>query len=76
MKARVAVLAGDGIGPEVIAEGVRCLAAVAGCFGHSFELTALPFGGAAIDSHADPLLRLPPSWGSWASPTFQNSNSR
>ena len=25
MKARIAVLAGDGIGPEVIAEGVRCL---------------------------------------------------
>jgi len=55
MKARVAALAGDGIGPEVMAEGVRCLEAVARCFGHSFELTALPFGGAAIDSHADPL---------------------
>lgn len=55
MKARVAVLAGDGIGPEVIAEGVRCLEAVAGRFGHVFELCALPFGGAAIDSHADPL---------------------
>jgi 3-isopropylmalate dehydrogenase len=55
MKARVAVLAGDGIGPEVIAEGVRCLEAVGECFGHEFELRALPFGGAAIDSHSDPL---------------------
>src|SRR2546430_17415846 len=55
MKARVAVLAGDGIGPEVIAEGQRCLHAIAGLFGHEFELTLLPFGGAAIESHADPL---------------------
>jgi 3-isopropylmalate dehydrogenase len=55
VKARVAILAGDGIGPEVIAEGVRCLEAVARLFGHQFELTPLPFGGAAIDAHADPL---------------------
>src|SRR2546430_9133228 len=55
MKARVAVLAGDGIGPEVIAEGLRCLHAIADLFGHEFELTPLPFGGAAIESHADPL---------------------
>jgi 3-isopropylmalate dehydrogenase len=55
MRARIAVLPGDGIGPEVSAEGVRCLEAVARLFGHQFELTALPFGGAAIDAHADPL---------------------
>src|SRR5256885_13934203 len=42
-------------GPEVIAEGLRCLHAIAELFGHEFELTPLPFGGAAIDSHADPL---------------------
>src|SRR2546421_2323278 len=55
MKASVAVLAGDGIGPEVIAEGLRCLRTIAGLFGHEFELAELPFGGAAIESHADPL---------------------
>ena len=55
MKARVVVLPGDGIGPEVVAEGVRCLEAVAELYGHQFTLTHLPFGGAAIDSHADPL---------------------
>ena len=55
MKARIAVLPGDGIGPEVIAEGLRCLHAVAERFGHEFETRTLPFGGAAIDSHADPL---------------------
>ncbi len=58
MKARIAVLPGDGIGPEVIAEGVRVLRALGAGFGHEFELTELPFGGAAIDSHGDPL---PPS---------------
>ena len=55
MKAQVAVLAGDGIGPEVMAEGVRCLEAVAQRFGHQIALTPLPFGGAAIDCARDPL---------------------
>ena len=55
MKAHIAVLGGDGIGPEVVAEGLRVLAAVEKRFGHSFELTELPFGGVAIDSHGDPL---------------------
>ncbi|MBS0366638.1 MAG: 3-isopropylmalate dehydrogenase [Proteobacteria bacterium] len=55
MKARVAILPGDGIGPEVTAQGVRCLQQVAQRFGHQFELTELPFGGAAIELHGDPL---------------------
>jgi 3-isopropylmalate dehydrogenase len=55
MRARIAVLPGDGIGPEVIAQGLRCLRALAGRFGHDFELTELAFGGAAIDLHGEPL---------------------
>jgi 3-isopropylmalate dehydrogenase len=55
MKAHIAVLGGDGIGPEVVAEGVRCLRAVAESFGHEIQLTELPFGGIAIDAHGDPL---------------------
>ncbi len=55
MKARIAVLPGDGIGPEVIAAGLTCLRAIAARFGHEFELEELPFGGAAIDSHGEPL---------------------
>jgi 3-isopropylmalate dehydrogenase len=55
MRARIAVLPGDGIGPEVIAEGLRCLHAIAERFGHDFALTELPFGGSAIDRHGDPL---------------------
>jgi len=55
MKARIAVLPGDGIGPEVMAEGMRCLAAIASASGHELELTELPFGGTAIDALGDPL---------------------
>jgi len=55
MKATIAVLAGDGIGPEVISEGLRCLEAVGAAFGHDFAFNQLPFGGAAIDALGDPL---------------------
>ncbi len=55
MKARIAVIAGDGIGPEVVAEALRCLRALAQRFGHDFTLTEVPFGGAAIDLTGDPL---------------------
>ena len=55
MKASIAVIAGDGIGPEVTAEGVRVLERVAQKFGHDFQMNAAPFGGAAIDLTGDPL---------------------
>jgi 3-isopropylmalate dehydrogenase len=55
MRARIAVLPGDGIGPEVVSQGLRCLRAIAGAFNHDFELTELTFGGAAIDRHGEPL---------------------
>jgi len=55
MKARIAVIAGDGIGPEVVDQGVRVLERVAQKFAHEFALHAAPFGGAAIDLAGDPL---------------------
>jgi 3-isopropylmalate dehydrogenase len=55
MKARIAVLGGDGIGPEVTAEAVRVLQAVAQSFGHEFEFVAALIGGAAIDSSGSAL---------------------
>ncbi|MDQ3622284.1 MAG: 3-isopropylmalate dehydrogenase [Verrucomicrobiota bacterium] len=53
---RVAVLAGDGIGPEVMAEAIRVLAAAEKKFGFSFQLTEARVGGIAIDvdGHALP----------------------
>ncbi|HET7757357.1 MAG TPA: 3-isopropylmalate dehydrogenase [Steroidobacteraceae bacterium] len=55
MRARIVVLPGDGIGPEVVAAGVACLSAVGERFGHAFELTERPFGGAAIEAAGEPL---------------------
>ena len=55
MKANIAVLGGDGVGPEVIAEAARCLERIAALFGHEFTLQGGDFGGVAIDAHADPL---------------------
>jgi 3-isopropylmalate dehydrogenase len=49
MQARVTVLPGDGIGPEVVAEGVKVLKAVAGKYGHAFQFTECLVGGIAID---------------------------
>ncbi|MEO1319112.1 MAG: isocitrate/isopropylmalate family dehydrogenase, partial [Pseudomonadota bacterium] len=55
MKARLVALPGDGIGPEVAAAGVAVLNAVADQFGHDFEISEHPMGGAAIDATGDPL---------------------
>src|SRR5689334_9465303 len=55
MKAKIAVIAGDGIGPEVVAEGVRVLEQIGRRFGHEFILEEKPFGGIAIDLTGDPL---------------------
>jgi 3-isopropylmalate dehydrogenase len=55
MRARIAVLPGDGIGPEVAVEAVRCLRAVAAKFRHEFELIEAPVGASAMDAGQDPL---------------------
>ena len=51
MDFNIAVLPGDGIGPEVIAEGVKVLETVGSKFGHRFNLTYDDVGGAAIDKY-------------------------
>jgi 3-isopropylmalate dehydrogenase len=45
----IAILPGDGVGPEVAAEGVKVLEAVGARFGHFFELDYGLIGGVAID---------------------------
>lgn len=55
MKAKIAVLPGDGIGPEVTAEAVRVLEKIAMAFDHSFELAEADIGGIAIDKTGKPL---------------------
>lgn len=55
MDVRITVLAGDGVGPEVTAEAVACLRAVAERFGHRFTFQEALIGGAAVDATGDPL---------------------
>jgi 3-isopropylmalate dehydrogenase len=49
MQLHIAVLPGDGIGPEVVAEGVHVLRAVADRFGHTLLTDEALIGGGAID---------------------------
>ena len=56
MEFNIAVLSGDGIGPEVTAEGVKALQSVGRAFGHSFNLEYGEVGGISIDKHGTPLL--------------------
>ena len=51
---KIAVLAGDGIGPEIVAQAVKVLKALARD-GLKLELEEAPFGGAGVDAHGDPL---------------------
>ena len=51
----IAVLPGDGIGPEVTRAAVQLLTDCATAFGHQFEFRELPFGGDAIDRCGAPL---------------------
>jgi 3-isopropylmalate dehydrogenase len=55
VQAVIAVLAGDGIGPEVVAEGLKVLRAVASRFGHQFSFHEALIGGCAIDVTGSPL---------------------
>jgi len=54
LKKLIAVLEGDGIGPEIIAEGIKVLKAVEKKFNHQFELLYAPFGAAAYFSDGSP----------------------
>lgn len=55
MNKRIAVLPGDGIGPEVTNQGIKVLDAIAAKFGHSFEYHFAVVGAIAIDQTGNPL---------------------
>ena len=54
MDVNIALLAGDGIGPEIVAEAVKALDRVAEKFGHKITYTPALVGAAAIDATGDP----------------------
>jgi 3-isopropylmalate dehydrogenase len=55
MNATIILIPGDGIGPEVVAEGRKVLEAVAAGFGHTFAFREALIGGIAIDQTGVPL---------------------
>ncbi len=55
MVKNIAVIHGDGIGPEIVDEALKVLNKVADLFGHTFNYTYVDMGGCAIDKYGDPL---------------------
>ena len=52
---KIAVIAGDGIGPEIVAEAKKVLGRVCEKYGHSFSYTDVLMGGCSIDAYGVPL---------------------
>ncbi len=55
MNYNIALISGDGIGPEIAREAVRVLEKTGTLYGHTFHFTEAPAGGIAIDQFGDPL---------------------
>lgn len=55
MKAKIAVLAGDGVGREIVPEAVKVLQAIGEKYQHTFEFVSADIGGQAIDKVGVPL---------------------
>lgn len=55
MKKKIAVLPGDGIGPEIIAQAIKVLDTVARRYNHEFEYTYVDIGGCSIDKYNRPI---------------------
>ena len=55
MTKNIAVIRGDGIGPEIVQQALRVLDRVAALYGHTFQYTDVDMGGCAIDKWGDPL---------------------
>lgn len=55
MNKNIAVIRGDGIGPEIVEQALLVLNKVGEVYGHTFTYTDVDMGGIAIDKHGDPL---------------------
>ncbi|MDU2205817.1 MAG: 3-isopropylmalate dehydrogenase [Thomasclavelia ramosa] len=55
MEKNIAVIKGDGIGPEIVTEAMKVLDAIADKYNHKFNYTQILMGGASIDVHGVPL---------------------
>ena len=57
MEYRIAVIPGDGIGPEIVPEAKKVLDRVGQVFGHTFHYTEVDMGGVSIDKYGVPLTK-------------------
>lgn len=55
MNKNIAVIRGDGIGPEIVNQALLVLDKVAELYGHTFTYTDVDMGGCAIDKYGEPL---------------------
>lgn len=55
MHKQIAVIRGDGIGPEIVGEALKVLDRIAELYGHQFTYSDVDMGGCAIDKWGDPL---------------------
>ena len=55
MNAKIVLIPGDGIGPEIVGEAKKVLEHVASRFGHTFSFTEIDMGGCSIDKYGEPL---------------------
>ena len=55
MKFNIAVVEGDGIGPEIVGSAIEVMEAVGAKFGHEFNFIRYAAGGNAIDKYGEPL---------------------
>ncbi|MFB0918308.1 MAG: 3-isopropylmalate dehydrogenase [Clostridiaceae bacterium] len=55
MEIKIALVPGDGIGPEVVSEAVKVLKRIGEIYGHSFKFSEYKAGGSAIDTFGEPL---------------------
>ena len=55
MNKNIAVIRGDGIGPEIVNQALKVLDKVAQLYGHAFTYTDVDMGGCAIDKYGEPL---------------------
>lgn len=55
MVKNIAVIRGDGIGPEIVDQALKVLDRVAEIYGHTFNYTDVDMGGCSIDKYGDPL---------------------
>ena len=55
MEKNIAIIAGDGIGPEIMAEALKALDCVQELYGHRFNIVPVCAGGCAIDQYGTSL---------------------